>query len=597
VPAIAMTDDASGLEWTPGAGPRSRRFGDVYFSEIDGLAESRAVFLAGCSLPDAWARRGRFTVGELGFGTGLNILALLDLWRQARPAGGRLHIFSVEAYPLTRDEAAQALGAWPELAEVAAPLLAAWPSFRPGFHRVDFPGLDAILDLYLGEVEAGLTAWDGRADAWFLDGFAPSKNPQMWSQAVLDLVAARSAPGARIGTFTVAGAVRRGLAQAGFTVAKQPGFGRKNERLEAVLPGEAPTEPALPRVAVIGAGIAGAAMARAFRVLGAEVQVVDTAGAGAGASGNAAALVTPRLDAGGGAVSALHAQAFDRATALYAAEAPGAVLATSALQLEAGPRDAGRFDRIAAWDGFAPGTAVRVSAREAAGALQEPAEVGGLMLAKAMTVAPLAILERWLGPTVRAEVAGLQRAGAGWRLIGADGAVVLEADVVCLAAGPHSARLAALGPLRAVRGQATMSDRPLPGAAASWGGYAVPTVAGLLFGATHDRDDWDTDVREGDRARNLAGLATARPGLAASLQDAALAGRASLRAATPDHMPLAGKLDEGLFVLTGLGGRGFTLAPLLAEQVAALAMDAARPLPRGLAAMVDPARYPKTVSA
>ena len=582
----------SPLEWAEG-GPRSRRFDDVYFSAVDGLAESRAVFLQGCGLPDAWTGRRRFTVGELGFGTGLNILALLQLWRDRRPEGGRLHVFSVEAYPLGRDEAARALAAWPELADLTAPLLAAWPSARPGFHRVEFPDLGAMLDLHVGEAADGLAAWEGRADAWFLDGFAPAKNPQMWRQPLLDLVAARSAPGARIGTFTVAGAVRRGLVEAGFEVEKKPGFGRKKERLEAVLPGRARAETPALRVAVIGAGIAGAALARAFQALGVEPAVVEMARPGAGASGNAAALVAPRLDAGGGAIAALHAQALDRAAGLYRAETPSAVLARGALQLEAGPRDGPRFDRIAAWHGFAEGTVRRETAEAAAKALEEPAGPGGLRLADALTVEPRAILDAWLGPTIAAQVVRLEKAGGVWRLIGPDGATVLEAEVVCLAAGPHSAGLAEVGPLRAVRGQATTAPHPLPGMAAAWGGYAIPTRDGLLFGATHERDDWRTEVRATETARNLAELAKGRPRLAQALEGAALKDQASLRAATPDHMPLAGAVPraEGLFVLAGLGGRGFTLAPLLAEQVAALALGGPRPLPRDLFKLVDPGRH------
>ncbi|MEI9965391.1 MAG: FAD-dependent oxidoreductase [Caulobacteraceae bacterium] len=171
---------------------------------------------------------------------------------------------------------------------------------------MDLPGLHAVLDLAVMDVADALEAWDGRADAWFLDGFSPAKNPQMWSEAVLALVAARSAPGARAATFTVAGAVRRGLQAAGFTVSKQPGFGRKAERLEATLPGPAP-RPAPPgTVAIVGAGIAGAALARAFRAQGVEPMVFDARGAAAGASGNPAALVTPRLDAGGGPAARLH---------------------------------------------------------------------------------------------------------------------------------------------------------------------------------------------------------------------------------------------------------------------------------------------------
>src|SRR5580658_6146528 len=139
-PASPVSFDADGV-------PRSRRYGDVYFSREGGLAESRAVFLAGCGLPGRWAGRRRFTVAELGFGTGLNILALLELWRVHRPSGGRLAIFSVEAEPLTADEARRALLAWPELATVANLLLARWPGRRRGFHRIELPELGASLDL------------------------------------------------------------------------------------------------------------------------------------------------------------------------------------------------------------------------------------------------------------------------------------------------------------------------------------------------------------------------------------------------------------------------------------------------------------------
>ena len=271
-----MSDDRSPrLLWAEDGSPRSGRFDDVYFSREDGLAESRAVFLAGCDLPNVWAGRRHFTVAELGFGTGLNIVALLDLWRRERPAGGHLHIFSVEGFPLSREEAARALMAWPEVAEITEALLDRWPSGTPGFHRLDLSEFGATLDLAIGDAAWALQQWLGRADAWFLDGFAPSTNPGMWSDAVMGAIAARSAPGARVATFTVAGAVRRGLSERGFQVDKRPGHGRKRERLEARLPGAVAAMPP-PRVAVIGAGIAGAALARAFAAAGYRVAEGDS---------------------------------------------------------------------------------------------------------------------------------------------------------------------------------------------------------------------------------------------------------------------------------------------------------------------------------
>ncbi|TAJ64275.1 tRNA (5-methylaminomethyl-2-thiouridine)(34)-methyltransferase MnmD, partial [Brevundimonas sp.] len=342
-----MAEDRSPrLIWTEDGAPRSGRFDDVYFSREDGLAETRAVFLAGCGLPGGWAGRERFTVAELGFGTGLNIAALLDLWRREGSPGGRLHLFSIEGFPLAREEAARALSAWPELAEAAEALLAVWPEPRPGFHRLDLPAFNAVLDLAVGEVDRALAQWTGRADAWFLDGFAPSSNPAMWSDAVMDAIAARSAPGARVATFTVAGSVRRALGERGFEVAKRPGHGRKRERLEAWLPAAADEAAAVPSVAVVGAGIAGAALARAFADTGLRATVIEADRPGAGASGFPAALVTPRLDAGDSGIAALFAQALERARTLYAA-VPGAILAEGVLQLEQQPRDAGRFGKIA----------------------------------------------------------------------------------------------------------------------------------------------------------------------------------------------------------------------------------------------------------
>jgi len=274
-----VEDRAPQLIWTEDGSPRSGRFGDVYFSQQDGLAEARAVFLAGCGLPTAWAGHRRFCVAELGFGTGLNIAALLDLWRREGPAEGHLSVFSVEGFPLGREEARRALEAWPELAGVTQALLDVWPKATPGFHRLDLPDFK-------------------RADAWFLDGFAPSTNPEMWSDAVLDGIAARSAPGARAATFTVAGAVRRGLSGRGFSVDKRPGHGRKRERLEARLPGPAADSPRPPSVAVIGAGIAGAALVRAFAALGLRVTVIEAEGSGC----RDRRAPCPGADAGGGPV-------------------------------------------------------------------------------------------------------------------------------------------------------------------------------------------------------------------------------------------------------------------------------------------------------
>ena len=578
---------SSPLVWREDGLPQSSLYGDVYFSSVDGLAETRAVFLQGCGLPERFAGRNDFVVGELGFGSGLNIAALLDVWRREKPDGARLRIFSIEAHPLERDEAARILAHWPELGEAAQALLDAWPGRARGFHRVDLPAFDAVLDLAVMDVVEALEAWDGAADAWFLDGFSPALNPAMWREEVLAAVAARSAPGARAATFTVAGAVRRGLQAAGFEIAKRPGFGRKRERLEAWLSGERPAVPRPESLAIIGGGIAGAALARAARAEGLAVTVIDDPD-GVAASGNPTGLVTPALDAGGGPRAALYAQALARATTLYAGT-PDAVVAQAVLQLASAERDAGRFAAVAEQDIFEPGTMTPLDPEAAHARLG--ASTPALAMAGAQVVAPPTIRAAWIGEALPVRIARLERDGDGWRLLDATGALILRADAVALAGGAASLSLAPALPLRPVRGQASWTTGVATKAPAAFGGYAIPTRDGVLFGATHDRDETATDVRDEDHARNLATLAKGLPDLAARLEGKAFEGRAAVRATVPDHLPLAGARGDGVWLLTGLGSRGLCLAPLLAEHVVARLLGVPSPLPRQLSHAVNPARF------
>lgn len=581
----------SPLVWRDDGLPQSSLYGDVYFSSVDGLAETRAVFLAGCGLPERFAERRHFVVGELGFGSGLNIAALLDLWRREKPAGGRLHIFSIEAHPLSRDEAARILAHWPELGEAAQVLLDHWPGRARGFHRVDLPGFDAVLDLAVMDVVEALEAWDGLADAWFLDGFSPALNPAMWRDEVLAAVGARSAPGARAATFTVAGAVRRGLTAAGFEIAKRPGFGRKRERLEAWRPGVRPAARRQETLAIIGGGIAGASLARAARAEGLAVVVVDDPDT-FGASGNPAALVTPALDAGGGPRAALYAQALTRAVTLYEAEGK-AVIAREVVQLAAGDRDPARFATVAGQDLFEPGDMRTLDVDETLARLETATPA--LAMAGARVIAPADVTNAWTGSVLRRRVAKVERDGDGWRLLDAAGDLITRADRVALAGGAAGADLLTTPPLRPVRGQAswTRGRDTLP---VAFGGYAIPTRDGLLFGATHDRDDVQTDVRPEDHARNLSTLAKGLPALAERLAVSTFEGRAAVRATTSDRLPLADVREDGVVVLTGLGSRGFCLAPLLAEHLIARLVDVPSPLPRQLSHLLKLTRFDSPVT-
>jgi len=209
--------------------PRSEIFDDVYFSVADGLAETRHVFLDGNGLPDAWEGREHFTICETGFGTGLNFLAVWKLWKACKPEGARLHYISFEKYPVSGAYIAEVLAPWQdEIGEERYALVGGYPKKQIGSCRVEISS-NVILTLVFGDVNEEIIKTEADVDCWFLDGFKPSSNPDMWSKTVFENMARLSHLGTTFATFTAAGFVRRGLAEAGFDVRKVPGFGRKRE--------------------------------------------------------------------------------------------------------------------------------------------------------------------------------------------------------------------------------------------------------------------------------------------------------------------------------------------------------------------------------
>lgn len=215
------------ISWKESGVPVAAQFGDPYFSLEDGLAETRHVFLGGNDLSARLA--SGFHIAELGFGTGLNMLATFLTWQEAG-APNRARFTSFEAFPMTVEDIAKALDAFPEARAVAAPFLSAWGD---GARTLDLDGF--AVEVIMGDARQTLPAWRGKADAWFLDGFSPAKNPELWGEDLMMQVGAHTVPGGTFATYTAAGFVRRALDAAGFDVERAPGYGRKRHMSRGTL--------------------------------------------------------------------------------------------------------------------------------------------------------------------------------------------------------------------------------------------------------------------------------------------------------------------------------------------------------------------------
>jgi len=540
------------IDFSQKPAPEATDFGDIYFSTDGGAQECRTVFLGACGLPEGWKGRGYFAIGELGFGTGLNFLETLKLWRERKmdATAARLHFISVEKYPLDHDQLETALSALDCSLADKTRLMSQWPGRIKGLHNLTFGNVK--LTLIHDDVLDGLSAIEGRIDAWFLDGFSPSKNPDMWSPDVMTRISRLSRPGARLGTFTVARAVCDGLINAGFKITKKPGFGRKRDRLEAVFPGK--TDISLPRdirPVIIGAGIAGASLAHSFAQKGLKSVVIDPSD-GTAASGNPAAIIKPRLDLQDRPVSRFFLSSYMKALLCY--KEVGAVRSKGLVHICRTEKEALRYAKLLKQGAlpdshFSQGTAPDHYA-----------------FPQALIINPEKARQLWLSGAVR--VTGTAVKSEDGKVYDATGKIIASGTHIIWAGGfgirslPQFAHLK----LRYSRGQLSWSNSKIS-EPKTYGGYAIPMGAETLIGATHKRLDGLSpfEPRNDDDQENLEKFEEV---FKLQSQSSTRSSRSSVRVTTPSTLPLifGGEKEWGL---TGLGSRGFVFAPLLAEAIAA----------------------------
>ena len=634
----ALAFDAAGTPYSP-------RFGDVYHSGDSGPGQARHVFVAGNELPHRWAGTRHFTVLETGFGLGLNFLATWHAWRADPARCERLHFVSIEKHPFERDALAALHLRYGEFAPLSAQLRAAWPLLVAGLHRLHFENERVALTLAFGDAAELVRGLRLRADAIYLDGFAPRCNADMWSPQLLRNLALHAYPGTTVSTYSSAGAVRQGLEAAGFVVEKCPGFGSKRDMLRGRFAPRWPSrrkEEASPvvnerRAIVIGAGIAGAALSERLARRGWQIDLIESRAMPVDAApARYAGVFHPHISRDDCILSRA-----TRNACLYAVSRWSALAETGSalgwarcgvLQLAAeSERERGFMAAIAAQ--AYPGEYVRhmqqseaelrAGCRLTSGGWWFPG--GGWMRPQSLIAAQLAAagshaagvsaLRLHSGTAVHA----ISRSGENWHALAADGRLIACAPVLVLANANDLTRLAGLAQsLQSIRGQISYvpgASVQAPRVVLTGGGYVLPADDGMVVvGSTYDRDNDDPELEPQSHASNLSRLAQMLPDAAPGLDAAALEGAVGFRCVAPDRMPLVGAMPDvaaaraqkaalsgaqladlprapGLYCASAYASRGLVWAALAGEMLASLIEGEPAPLERDLADALDPGRF------
>jgi tRNA 5-methylaminomethyl-2-thiouridine biosynthesis bifunctional protein len=633
------------IEWlddgTPGGSPYNPRFGDRYRSENGGLEQATEVFLHGCVLPAAWAGQPQWTILETGFGLGLNFLVTWAAW-QADPQRPRLlHFISTEAFPASADDVLRAARSHPALWPLAEQLQRQLWGLLPGFHRLVFAGGQVLLTLCIGDAKAMLREQSFAADSVYLDGFSPQCNPDIWDLHTLKAVARCCRRGTRLASWTVARSVRDALAQCGFVVHKVTGVPPKRDNLLGVF--DPPWEPkkarssvalakrSAARCVVIGAGLAGAAVAASLARRGWQVSVLDGAAApAAGASGLPAGMLSPHVSPDDSLLSRLSRSGIratlQQADTLLQAGSDWSRSGVLELCIEhARKRPAawlqGQELAEAACDWTRPATSEQLAA------CGLNPDAAALWHVQAGWIKPGRLVQAWLAaPGLQwrgnATVTQLIQQGDTWQLLDTSGQELACAELVVLAAGYASRALASSADisadelaLQAIRGQVSWAMHgsapqqalkalppfPLNGYGSLIAALPLSDKAGAqawLLGASFERDCALPAIRPGDHRHNLSRLQTLLPALAEQLKpyfdSGAVQAWAGVRCATPTRLPALGPLSTptmpALWLCSGMGARGLTFAALCAELLAARLHGESLPVEQRLADALLPQR-------
>lgn len=551
---------------------RSDQHEDGYRGGGGARDEISSVFHEACGLNDQF-RAPLSVIAELGFGSGLSILETIRLFREVSSSTARLCLVSCEQFPMDASAAKAMLshdGAAPDL---VSELIDQWPMAIGGWHRLSFLGGRVHLTLGLGDAAHLLPTLDFEADAWFLDGFSPAKNPEMWTPELLRLVTERSAPDAKLGTWCSAGEMRRTLSSLGWCVERISGFSNKRHRVQAHRTGAGHDRSAPQKVKISGAGFAGAGAARAFAERGWSVQIYDPNGPASAASGNPRSLVQPRLAKGVDAASHLHLHA-----ALFAArqmDQLGLQTTSGALHLPVG-HHAAKVSTALGHQGLPEEFLQTLSASEASNILGFPVGAGAWFPSARTVSGPEYVSAMLDHPNIELS-----------QKVAPDSTPDGTPMVWCTGSSAGSGL--SIPGIHQIRGQLEILE-PIPQVnhAICFGHYLLPAHDAMVLGASYDHDDNDSSVRENTAEASLMVARSALPNLPLRR----LGGRTSFRLASRDRLPLVG-VDSSATHWMSLahGSRGASTGPFLGAYLADLMEGVPTLLPTAYCRRLQPSRF------
>lgn len=573
--------------------PVSQEFDDIYFSKEDGLAETAHVFLKGNDLPEAWASKNHFTILEAGFGTGLNFFSAWKLFEETATKEQRLDFISVEKFPLTPDEVKNALSHWTDYFDGRVEkFLQNYPLRIAGFHRIIISD-QITLTLIFDDVNRALPQVEADVDCWFLDGFTPSKNPEMWSEIVFSNMARLSNHDTRFASFTAAGEVRRGLEEAGFEVIKKKGFGHKREMITGKLKEKKEFlvrhKLTGKRIAIIGGGLAGTSCAYVLKKYGFEPVIYEKGGAlGVGASGNNLGLYNPRFSKKRDNLSDFFSSAYAQLINLakQAGEAVG-YSPCGALHLMNDDKKLGRYKSMSEnwqWHSDHVGIVNAVEASKIAGI---SVDFEALYLPDSGTVSPQKLCEYYARDVEVHYNSNIKKREE------------LDVDAVILACGGGVRNFEDLSwlELEAVRGQVTNIETTALSQNLKcnlhYGSYMSCAQKGIhSVGSTFEKWIDHTDVLQENHDENIQKL---KENISVFEKEnfEIHGGRAGMRVATNDRFPVVGKVPhyQDVYVSTAFGSHGIVASIAAAHLIADFIRGGPLSLPNDTIYQLSPRRF------